>query len=421
MYTNLAINFSMNCNMRCKYCDINDGVYDLISVNNKVRKSLEDDSFYNKIISTFPNKNNFTTIELWGLEPTFNLEIGTPFLLKLLNYYTADSIEFSTNTFIGSKPIIKFVHALEQCNRFITFDLQISIDGPAWINDTSRREGATDNTIKVIKEIILGCQDLKNVKITMHMKPTLDCHYMEILNQDYNKLIEYFTFLKNVHNEWELLNHTKNIEIWESYYPTMVIPNFHTTKDGFIFRDFIRGMRRLNKDKIFTECLYPQGILFVKNIFGSGYSGYCGGGYHTIGIDCFGNLYGCHGLFGFEYKDEQSIALIDGLTTRRSNTNQKLQENMSKMYQFYKAHITFFDSVFYMLLESGQIQPQYKNPELKIAAYRYIDAMLCHMQHAVHTKSIWVPTSSYFKFICNGALEELIKYYVEVGVLSCQL
>ena len=151
----LSIHFTSDCNMACKYCYIEKRKHEMASYNREIRKALEDGSFVANAKKIFESKkDDFENIALWGAEPSINGDLFKNFIWEMLDYFTnVKEIMFSTNALLGGKFIYDnfYTPLLEYANknhREIRFDLQLSLDGPEYINDDSRHPGATASTLE---------------------------------------------------------------------------------------------------------------------------------------------------------------------------------------------------------------------------------------------------------------------------------
>lgn len=415
MYNNISLFFSADCNMKCKYCDMNNYNIDLKQYNNKIRQSIESGDCVKNIIDKYGFlKDEIIELSFWGMEPTINIDLYDKIVIPLLDYYTnINSFMFSTNAFLGYNSIHNFIRSLENYSRPITFKLQFSLDGPEWINDNSRRKGATERTIKMIKDIIINNQDLKNCSLDLFIKSTLDCHFMEILNQDINKIYEFYDFFNNIKIECASLNKSERISTPCLAMPTLVVPHYHTIKDGYILRDFIRNIYDIDK---YESQLFFQ-VLEHITLREEGFIKYlCSAGLGSLSVDYEGNIYGCHSIYpqAFNGENEKSIKIAH---TSLVNKNKRLIQNNELLPHFYiESREAFMDILIFQMALSGQIERDYlsdfKKRELLKAC---VNSLYCQYGHLSTTKSIWIPTTSYFKLFGNGAMEELVRYNEKWG------
>lgn len=186
----ISVHWSSDCNMACKYCYIDKDKKAMATYNREIRAALEDGSFAKNIKETMASrKDHIENISLWGAEPTLNAKFFKDFIYDLFDYFPhVNSVMFSTNALLGSKVlyndfIVPLYEYAESHKRKITFDLQLSLDGPPEFNDESRHAGATANTIKTCLDIINTMPEhLDYFILKIFSKATLDISYMEIMN-----------------------------------------------------------------------------------------------------------------------------------------------------------------------------------------------------------------------------------------------
>lgn len=413
MYNNISLLFSANCNMKCKYCDVNNSTVDLRVYNNELRENIENGNYYNNIINSLGHlKYELTDISLWGLEPTINIDLFDKIIIPLLDYYeNCNNLMLSTNAFLGYGSMEKFIKALDAYKRPIKLALQFSLDGPTWINDASRRKGATERTIKMIEETIIKSQDLTNCTLELSLKPTLDCHFMDLLNQDEEKFQDYFKFFYDLTQHYAEINHNCHIQGPAMPSPTLVIPHYHTVNDGYIFRDFIKNCRKYDNGQYGVPFFRQLLDRLNNNLNGDIDYNLCSSGLYTVSLDYKGNVYGCHNLYTEAYDSKGKKSVLDGHTSLTTSSKRDLQKKQLLIHRYVESREAFMDIICYGLAREGQIDPRYlKDYRLKRLLYILVNGMYCCYGQLDTTKSIWIPTTSYFKLLGNGAVEELVRY-----------
>jgi len=160
LYQRLSVFAASSCNLNCKYCIEKDCKMEPISHPQGYLK------YINKVKSLNPNnKDTITSIELWGGEPLIGLD---DFIFYLSDFYrefpNINTIQISTNfTLPNSAELINTLSArLYTFNPEARIKLQISIDGPQWINDFNRGEGTTQ---KILNNIALLDMQYNNIDI----------------------------------------------------------------------------------------------------------------------------------------------------------------------------------------------------------------------------------------------------------------
>lgn len=392
--------------MCCKYCDMNDKKYNFKESNDKIRQSLINNDFFNNLIKNFSfMKEKNIEISLWGLEPSINFDICQDFIKNCLDYFiNTNKISYSTNCGLGFNQQKYLIDCLELYSRPIELDIQFSIDGPNWITNNTRQVGANEKVISVIKQILEYSKQLKNIKISGHLKPTLDSHYMKILADDDEKFYEFYNFFYDLKKEFNKIQGTFDIDYG---IPTLVIPHYHTVEDGIIFTKFLNKINKYKKE--FNQPLFAQTLVAVKEALNNDFSFYmCSAGSFTLAIDCDGEIYGCHNLFKLSYDD----SLDDAIRAQSSkyNNKEKLMWQQKLLYQYKETYESFMDGLIIALVKSKQIQDIYtKDIRARNILKKISMSMLCPYGHITTTKNVWILTTSYLKLFGNGAVQELIK------------
>jgi sulfatase maturation enzyme AslB (radical SAM superfamily) len=150
--------------------------------------SYKGDYYFNFMTKMF-DKYSLETLEFWGGEPSYGLHRAIPTIRQALNYYPhLNRFFFSTNLATEKcvDDIINFWSiAKEFPEREFNFAIQLSLDGPLPINDFNRGEGVTKIFTKNFSKLLIRVQeflnDVKNVNISAHFKPTLDNYAIGLL------------------------------------------------------------------------------------------------------------------------------------------------------------------------------------------------------------------------------------------------
>lgn len=409
-FDTITLNFSSDCNMMCKYCDFHDKKYDLKKVNNILREKMQNGDYFQEIIKNLSKyKKNIVRIGLWGLEPSINFDICEKFLKEILDYFTeTKEIFYSTNSFLGFKYQKFLLDFLEKYSRSINLSIQFSLDGPKWINDSTRRFGATEKTIKTIQEMIEYSKSLKNVKLSLHLKPTLDCGYMKILAEDDQKFKEYFDFFNFLYDDFKKIN--KNLEV-PCGRPTLVLPHYHTQEDGEIFREFLKKINKYKEN--YNHNMFSQGVSGIQSFLQKDfYSMMCCAGTNAIAINEYGDLYGCHGLYKLYYDGSNDIA-ISGQTTLVNKNKEQLIWKQRLLHKYQQTFNSFLDVLILALADCNQIEEKYKyDIGARDLLKRICLSCTCPYGFVITTKNPWIFTTSVIKLYGNGAAEELVKLYM---------
>ena len=449
----LDLVFSGACNMQCEYCYIHKHPERMKEYNGQIREALSNGDYANNIIKTLGEyKEDIEHIGLWGAEPTLNLVYFDQFIRPLLDYYTnCHSIMFSTNALLGLPAIKKAIDSIYnysiEKNEIYTLTIQFSIDGPAYLNDSSRHKGATDNTIKVIKEVCAYVNDLleKN-DTTFHfesnVKATLSAHWLQYLADNDDKLVEWFDFFDNLQEEaLSILNRPDNCSLFFANYPTLVDPGEHTKEDGKSLMAFVKKVAKLDVSrwKHYYHPLFPQlwrGYQHFEELQNEKHSTLlppglysCSAGNSSYSIDYRGRLMSCHRLFDNAYMgmNKHSELFIDSTSTINDISEEKIKTK--------EAMLAYKDTLFHdysgtlcrqyllgyllrALVLVGDLPQKVLEPEYIKMLMACMGGISCHYGQLDMTGSIYLPTFSYINLLAYGAAETLWAYYAMSGDLN---
>lgn len=432
MYTNLSLYFSSDCNMACKYCQINKHKPCMAANNDEMREKMLSGEYARNIIERFkPLRDTINSISLWGMEPTINGDLFCEAAFPLLDEFEhVESLMFSTNSWLGFLRIYDFIGALDAYNRSrnrnIRLDLQVSLDGPAWINDASRRKGTTDNTLDVIRKLVTQLPHDLTVEVYLHTKPTLDVSFMREMVADNAKLLEWYHFFDHLQTEMAALCDNPHIRLELAQTPTLVNPGEHTQEDGRTLAAFLHALRNIDTAQ-FKNYQHPliyqvlRGIseaLECRNYSEAAHWGCCSAGRYTANVDMNGDLFSCHGLFSYGYmKPDASITKAH--TTTQDKDAQRLQYVDLLWSQYPESRRAFADIIIRSLAEEGQIDRCYRtSKDMRDLLYYALGGVYCQYGHLEMTQSMWAYCTSQFKYFGNGAVQEIVKYMRDCGMLN---
>jgi sulfatase maturation enzyme AslB (radical SAM superfamily) len=139
------------CNLNCTYCQIDKNSV-LKEIDTMLEKSFNDKEYYfNRIKQYFPMPHQLTNLETWGGEPFLRIERIFPLLHQLIEYYPYLSNLFSSTNFSFVEWPQKFLSLMNELgnypDRIFNYTLQLSCDGPEYINDLGRGNGVTEKCL----------------------------------------------------------------------------------------------------------------------------------------------------------------------------------------------------------------------------------------------------------------------------------
>lgn len=282
------------CNLNCRYCTIDKNPV-LKQIDNELEESFKGDYYFERIKAYFPRKDQLRRMETWGGEPFLRMDRVYPLVHQLIEYYPYFDTMFSSTNFSYDSWIDQFM-GLMQCfadypYREFTYELQLSVDGPQYINDKNRGEGVTERCIKNFDKLIQIIKDgkfPKNITLIIMLKGTWDTSSFEELNSK-EKLIEFFQFYEdNYFDKVAQLNNNK-FPVTNTI-PNTAVPAPVTKHDGELFCEIIKKCREIEEENKTKH--YFKYYTTITPFHGPCYAcpGYCG------------NEYGCNsgrGVLGF--------------------------------------------------------------------------------------------------------------------------
>lgn len=240
------------CNLKCRYCGIHKSSV-LKQIDKVLEKSFEGDYYFNRVKEFFPRKDMLTSFETWGGEPFAKMERFHPTLRKLIEYYPYLNSGYSSTNFSYSEWTNKFFGLMdvfgEYSYRNFHYTLQLSVDGPAYINDAGRGEGVTEKCLANFNKMVSLLKEgrlPKNVNLFINLKGTLDNDSLiKLANKE--KIIEYYQFFENNFiipiKELSLENVNIGLAI-----PNTAVPSPVTVEDGKNFAEVVKLCREIEKE-----------------------------------------------------------------------------------------------------------------------------------------------------------------------------
>lgn len=306
------------CNLNCNYCCIDKNPI-LKDIDKVLGESFKGDYYFNQVKKYFPSPAQLRQIETWGGEPFLKMERMHNLIRQLCNYYLYfDTFYSSTNFSFPSWPdkIINLLNVFKEFSpRRFTVRLQLSVDGPEYINDKNRGKGTTK---KCLNNFNIFVERLKNempdnVKLIVTTKGTLDNSSILALDSK-EKIIEYYRFIEeNFIHKIASLN-KKNIAVIFCV-PNTADPSPVTKKIGEHFAKICKWCREIEKEnQTFGYFRYYRYITPFSNFlenqpFTYDYCHYtCGSGYNVIGFLPDGMISSCHESFVYFVEKYKKLA-----------------------------------------------------------------------------------------------------------------
>ena len=420
-YKNIDFLFSTDCNMACKYCYIKKDKKEMSLYNFKTREKILNGELKQNIINNLgkTHLNEVMEIGLWGAEPTINAKYFYSFLNQMFEIMpNLNRLMFSTNSYLGYNYIKIFIESVDKLSKKYNknnFDLRIqfSLDGPAWINDPSRKIGATQRTINTIYSICDNFTDDFNGNLNLHFKPTLNLDYMKQMIENEELLNEYFNFFKEIKETAIKKIEGKNkIRLGLNGYPTLVLPGEYTSEDGKVYAKWIQS---LNKTDI--KHLQPFRNFDVLsnsvNNFELTDKVTCGAGHSSMVLNADGDIISCHQLARYSsYNNEKrQIPIIQAQSTLTGESTAKVEYNVNLIHYYEKNLFQYFEIMTIALAKSGQIESIYlTNQEARKFLYLFVTSSYCFASQGEKSQEPFIFIPSLIRLFGNGAAEMLLKY-----------
>ena len=239
------------CNLQCRYCGIDKNPV-LKDIDAALGKSFEGDYYFNRIKEYFPNRGQLKRIETWGGEPFMKMDRIYHTLHKVIQHYPYFCEMYSSTNFSYPTWTDQVFGLFDQFGQYpdrdFSYCLQLSCDGPEYINDAGRGEGVTkkclENFNKLLSEMKERLPD--NVHLVMTIKATLDNDSIRNLC-DKQKLIEYYQFFEEEFITKALDLKMDNVELIGAH-PNTAVPSPVTKEEGELFAEFCRICREIEAE-----------------------------------------------------------------------------------------------------------------------------------------------------------------------------
>lgn len=427
------------CNLNCRYCTIDKNPA-LKEIDDILGKSFEDDYYFNRIKAYFPRKDQLKRLETWGGEPFLKMERVYPLVHKLIQYYPYFNQMYSSTNFSYEEWIDKFMGLMDCFAQYpyrdFTYHLQLSVDGPPYINDANRGEGVTERCIKNFDKLVAIIKEGRfpsNVTLDITLKGTWDTGDFKQLNSK-EKLIEFFQFYEEAYTRKIKELNMPNIRIYETV-PNTAVPAPVTQQDGKIFAEIVKKCREIEQEnKLLHYFKYYETITPLTGnpcekcvSYTCGERHNCGTGSTIIGFLPNDMVSACHEGFTLLAEQYKSYAAKRSDAQLSVSLNKFLCENPVPMcmtddeYYKHEQKMECFNNVFSTsqlasevalitaLAMAGQIDPIYiqEYEALKAANYMCFNSAYCIKANYAITGSFLLESTDLYKLYLNGALPYL--------------
>lgn len=437
----LVLYTTATCNLNCVYCYIDKNPA-LVKIDEELDKSFQGDYYFNFAKEMFPDPMQLTCVEFWGGEPTLRLDRAYDTVEKLISYYPNLTSFFMSTNFTGSDWNNQFFHFIKILqkykNRNFRFNLQLSLDGPEYINDAQRGDGVTEkfkqHFVSYIEQLnkILSIPD-NNVSIIAQFKPTLTSEIINGLIMDKKNIIDYYQFFdsfKAYFDETSTLN--KNTADLYLTIPNTASPSPHTRQDGIDFAEFCRLCAKINAEnktarryfKYFNDIMpfRPRYMIHYDSLSYCQSCGACGSGRNVVGLLPFHYISCCHNGFvnlisDYKHAAEKNKDTVLDFRLFMDNSNYMIRTKAS--YPQYEKNVAFaytgtsglklsnMSATINLLAKNHQIEDKFTDTKESLKAALFIQASTayCFRDNVATTGSVGMVPVGLLKLLLNGAME----------------
>ena len=427
------------CNLKCKYCGIDKSPI-LKQIDEALEKSFQGDYYFERVKKYFPNQWQLKRIETWGGEPFMRMDRIYPLLHQLINYYPYLDSLFSSTNFSYPEWLDQVLGLLNELGKYperdFTYELQLSIDGPPYINDNNRGNGVTEKCIKNYIKLLEAIRDEKipsNVHLSMCFKATLSIENIHYLNNKDN-IIKYFQFFEeNFYEPFiDMLKTATNVS-FNLTSPNTAVPSPVTVEDGKVFAEVCKKCREIEKENIEKQYFkFHNVITFLhggvhQEVMTYNYPYHtCGTGTTMIGFLPDNIMSLCHeGFTQFIEEYKKIAATSDRIETTVISFDKFLAEQktmlcaddngcdafMDKMRLYYnsstRSRLINITNQILALAMSGEILDCYLDHSnaLKAAIFIQSHGAYCIKDNYNKTGSITMVPHGFLKLLLNGAMD----------------
>lgn len=446
------------CNMNCRYCYIpkNDEMH---NIHKRIRAGIRDGTFYQTIHEIFGDR--LECISFWGTEPTLVMDDIVETIDNLLSLSgSLKTISFSSNMLTNTNSIIELAKALDAKVKKIKdhrgdeqhfeLNVQFSLDGPAYITDYNRKEGATEKIIEHVLDFFEKTKSLtfENLKISSHFKPTASIENIRHLNGDLDRIVEWFMIFEDIFDKYieivpEEIRPKLSLDLGAT--PTLVLPGEYTSEDGKEFARFVKNLYTIERENVLKwtkqlnnyEGRLSRVVRYAREIPTKTSMFTCSGGDSNFGIDILKNIHVCHRSF-FMMNEEYVKAVKENLNSENWDTHIILSGRDYILRDKFTANITDLHDT----LRFGYIMRNYHDflrfrtnqvahlvKELAMAGQASFDyavnddlcrifalfincAFSCPAENIVQTGVSYFTPVSIIRMLGNGAFETTLKEYI---------
>ena len=202
------------CPLKCTYCYIpkSDAMR---KIHKEIEASLRSGDFIERLKQLYGK--NLTHLGFWGTEPTLTLPLIEKHIPEILQTFPRlEEISFSTSLMAYPERIFHFIKVL--LGRKLTFKVQISLDGPAFITDANRVVGAAKKVPEHFAKLVSDINGLPlgDLKVVFSWKATHSIDNIKAFLEKPSRFDEYITYFNRLNAHFKQKNKQKNVILRES-------------------------------------------------------------------------------------------------------------------------------------------------------------------------------------------------------------
>lgn len=428
------------CNMACRYCYIPKTPV-MQSIHERVVQAIRDGTWIGEVTKV---SDQLEHLGIWGTEPTLVLDLVSSQMPKLIEACpNLTEFGFSTNLLQYPERIAGLAQVLDISDGRVTLDVQVSLDGPAWVTDVNRHPGATE---RIVQNMIWLAGEVARMglktPVKIHVKPTLTLDSMREMNVE--RIAEWFGFFDNLFDRCiAAAEGAENVWINADATPTFVVPGKYTVQDGRDAAAFWRRVCQVEAQRLpfkHVRGIYHQYVLRFLNMVRGSWELYrrpssltCSAGDTNAGYG-LGKLHLCHRTFYMdipEYvaevdKQRDTWDVSDCGNTRIPIVNRfivpvddemetaRWQYAVRNYHDFHRFKFSYGVAMLKELAAAGQVSPVYAEPEPALLLAQFVNAAFsCPAENLMNTGSIHTAPVSVFRLLGNGLFEDILAYYAD--------
>lgn len=422
------------CPFNCSYCYIPKTEM-MKEIHEQIREWIKSGTFIDALEAQYGDRLKF--LGFWGTEPTLTL-LEIPMEPVFERFPNLEALSFSTAMMTDPSIIVEFIKGL--VGHKINVKVQVSLDGPAWLTDTNRMEGASqqipENLIRVLQ--MLSDVDLKEVTAEFSWKPTHSIENIAGFLEQPARVKGYYEYFNDVNKRLEEANKNPNVTSPVHFTPTLVVPGKYTSKDGRMFAEYVKMIHKMGFETTYTGRLWRlfehSDDLIKRRQFS------CSAADSNEGIT--ENVHMCHRTFYYDYpgyisaiiNKESSIGDVENwdVTVFEQASLDFINRNfiidpkdkwdlarfhyvMRGYHDFWRHQLAYCYSMTKELARAGQANKVFLEDEwfLNLFAVFLNVAMSCPMENLLNTGSIHLQPVSLIRMFGNGAFEEFFRFLKE--------